>query len=97
MVRLSWLAQVVEASMLLLEDARAFGKVVLVHINGRLYEWAPPPKGNLRELRPEAAPTGGGHASAEVDDHVTDHVLEVQCLSCLAAHERGSENTNLQP
>ena len=50
--------QVVEASIMLLEDARAFGKVVMVHMNGRLYEWLPP-KGNLKQVRGEAAAAGG--------------------------------------
>ena len=52
----------VEASLLLLEDEAAFGKVLMVHVNGRLYEWRPP-KGNLAQIR---APSQAAGAPAKL-------------------------------
>lgn len=48
--------QVVEASLVLLEDPEAFGRVIMVHVNGRLYEWSPQFRANLRQIRPAASP-----------------------------------------
>ena len=47
----------VEASLLLLEDESAFGRVLMVHVNGRLYDWHPP-KGNLKQIRSPAQAAG---------------------------------------
>lgn len=35
----------------LLEDESAYGKILMVHVNGKLYEWTPP-KGNLKLSSP---------------------------------------------
>ena len=50
-------SKVVEASLLLLEDDAAHGRVLMVHVNGRLYDWHPP-KGNLRQIRSPAQAAG---------------------------------------
>ena len=44
---LQW-PQVVEASLQLLEDESAYGRILMVHVNGKFYEWTPP-KGNLKQ------------------------------------------------
>ena len=58
----AWLAQVVEASLLLLEDESAHGKVLMVHASGRLYEWVAP-KGNLKEAYAGSTPGTDQHSS----------------------------------
>ena len=57
--------QIVEASLGLLEDESAYGKVLMVHVNGKLYEWTPP-KGNLKQNTPGGAP---GKALASLTSH----------------------------
>lgn len=32
----------------MLEDESAYGRILMVHVNGKLYEWTPP-KGNLKQ------------------------------------------------
>ena len=46
--------QIVEASVGMLEDESAYGKILMVHVNGKLYEWTPP-KGNLKQSSPSSA------------------------------------------
>ncbi len=46
--------QVVEASLQLLEDESAYGKILMVHVNGKFFEWTPP-KGNLKQSTPSSA------------------------------------------
>ncbi len=41
----------------MLEDESAYGKILMVHVNGKLYEWTPP-KGNLKQ-------SSAGRASGE--------------------------------
>ncbi len=58
-------AQVVEASMLLVEDNNAVGRILMVHVNGRFYDWNAP-KGNLQQIRGTSL-SGMHKASAFVD------------------------------
>ncbi|CAK0737375.1 hypothetical protein CVIRNUC_000902 [Coccomyxa viridis] len=58
--------RVAEASLLLLEDESAHGKVLMVHASGRLYEWVAP-KGNLKKAYAGSTPgaqqsSSGAHA-----------------------------------
>ena len=59
---MAWLVQVVEASLLLLEDESAHGKVLMVHASGRLYEWVAP-KGNLKKAYAGSTPGTHQHSS----------------------------------
>ncbi len=56
------LVQVAEASLLLLEDESAHGKVLMVHASGRLYEWVAP-KGNLKKAYAGSTPGTHQHSS----------------------------------
>lgn len=55
------LAQVCEATMMLLEDTEASGKLLLVHVNGKFYMWKPP--GFRKSLVPVQAPGPGSGAA----------------------------------
>ena len=47
--------------MMLLEDAEASGKLLLVHVNGKFYMWKPP--GFRKSLVPVQAPGPGSGAA----------------------------------
>ena len=53
--------------MMLLEDAEASGKLLLVHVNGKFYMWKPP--GFSKSLVPVQAP-GPGSGAARPPDSV---------------------------
>ena len=55
-------AQVVEACMLLVEDNNAVGRILMVHVNGKFYDWKAP-KGNLQQIR-QSSSSGMHKASA---------------------------------
>ena len=68
-----------EASLGLLEDESAYGKVLMVHVNGKLYEWTPP-KGNLKQSSPGGAP---GQALASLTPPSSSHqLLPSLCTRC---------------
>ena len=50
-----------EATLMLLEDAKASGKLLLVHVNGKFYMWKPP--GFKKSLVPVQAPGPGSGAA----------------------------------
>lgn len=70
------LTQVVEASLLLLEDDSAHGKILMVHVNGKFYEWTPP-KGNLKLQSSPDSTEGSRPASVH---HLPVHHLPMHHL-----------------
>ncbi|CAL5218387.1 g58 [Coccomyxa viridis] len=57
--------RIVEASVGMLEDESAYGRILMVHVNGKLYEWTPP-KGNLKQ---SSAGRASGASQATVGAH----------------------------
>ena len=75
----------------MLEDESAYGKILMVHVNGKLYEWTPP-KGNLRQ-------SSAGRASGEGWRHLLHMILlQLTCdvertYMCLSEASYGKKRT----
>ncbi len=62
-----------EATLMLLEDEEAAGRLLMLHVNGKAYTWKPP--GFRKSLVPVAgAPVGAGARSASPSPAAGLHV-----------------------
>jgi hypothetical protein len=71
---------------MLLEDSEGFGRILMVHVNGKLYNWSPQFRASLKQIRP-AKSTG----EIDVWRCLARHTCAAQhSLSCQSGTKAGA-------